>query len=71
MARAKLDSKMKTEQANQLKALEQAGAEKRMEVKRKLQEVRKVLLVCLSVRCLYRQSCDLHRRTHLMSSIFS
>lgn len=49
MARAKQDSKMKTEQANQLKALEQAGAEKRMEVKRKLQEVRKVCLTRINL----------------------
>lgn len=43
MERSKREAKIKTEQAAQLKALEQAGAEKRMEVKRKLQEVRKVL----------------------------
>lgn len=42
MERAKREAKMKSEQAAQLKALEHAGAEKRMEVKKKLQEVRKV-----------------------------
>jgi len=42
MERSKEEARRKSEQASQLKELEAASAQKRLEVKKKLQEVRKV-----------------------------
>lgn len=44
MERAKEEAKRKSEQVSQLKELEAASALKKLEVKKKLQEVRKVYI---------------------------